>query len=115
MAIIKIKKPPDSAIDKARPISSLLRTQVEHMQEAEFRLPADKQTNIYINAIKTEAEAADYIRKVTERLHESHGVAPAGVARKKPAKISQIAASAAAAQTKQRSKKASRTASKKRS
>ena len=39
------------------------------MQEAEFRLPARQQTNIYINKIKTEAQAAEYISKVTARLH----------------------------------------------
>lgn len=73
MAIIKIPRPPADAIDQDRPVSSLLKMQLEHLQHAEFRLPANKQTNIYINAIKTEGEAADYIRKVTERLHEAHG------------------------------------------
>jgi hypothetical protein len=73
MAIIKIPRPPASAVDKDRPVSSLLRSHLEHMQEAEFRLPAKMQTNVYINAIKTEGEAAEYIRKVTERLHASHG------------------------------------------
>ena len=73
MAVIKIPKAPMSAINKDRPVSSLLRMQLEHMQHAEFRLPANMQTNVYINAIKTEGEAADYIRKVTERLHAAHG------------------------------------------
>jgi len=37
-----------------RPVSSLLKTQIVHLQEAEFRLPVNRQTNIYINRIKTE-------------------------------------------------------------
>ena len=108
MAIIKIKRAPDKAIDKGRPVSSLLRTQLEHMQHAEFRLPANQQTNIYTNAIRTEGEAADYIRKVTERLHESHGVAPSGVSEHKvrPGKIPQIAASAATVRSKASGKSA---------
>jgi hypothetical protein len=69
MAIIRIPKPPLSAINHDRPISSLLKTQIVHLQEAEFRLPVRQQTNIYINRIKTEREAADYIRQVTARLH----------------------------------------------
>ena len=72
MAVIKIPRPPAAAMDKNRPVSSLLRMQIEHMQHAEFRLPANKQTNIYINTIKTEGEAAEYIRLVTERLHAAH-------------------------------------------
>ena len=72
MTLIKVPKPPRSALDKDRPISSLLKTQVEHLQAAEFRLPAKAQTNIYINTIKTEGEAAEYIRQVTARLHEQH-------------------------------------------
>ena len=69
MTIIKVPKPPQSAMDKDRPVSSLLRSQLEHIQEAEFRLPARQQTNIYINAIQTEGAAAEYIRQVTAAVH----------------------------------------------
>jgi hypothetical protein len=73
MAVIKVPKPPQSAVDKDRPVSALLRSQIEHLQEAEFRLPAKHQTNVYINAITTEGEAADYIRQVTSAIHQAHG------------------------------------------
>jgi hypothetical protein len=69
MAVVRVPKPPASAFNLERPVSSLLKTQIVHLQEAEFRLPVKDQTNIYINRIKTEGEAADYIRKVTEQLH----------------------------------------------
>jgi hypothetical protein len=72
MALIKVPRPPASAFNKDRPVSSLLRSQLEHLQRAEFRLPANQQTNIYINAIKTEGEAADYMRKVTTAIHKAH-------------------------------------------
>src|SRR5437868_11363600 len=76
MAVIKVPRPPASAFDLDRPVSTLLKNQIRHLQEAEFRLPANMQTNIYINAIKTEGEAADYIRKVTTALHEAHAIGP---------------------------------------
>ena len=69
MTVIKVPKPPKSAMNPDRPASSLLKTQILHMQEAEFRLPVQQQTNIYINRIKTEREAAEYIRQVTAQLH----------------------------------------------
>lgn len=69
MTVIKVPKPPDSAMNPDRPVSSLLKNQIIHLQEAEFRLPAHRQSNIYINDIKTEGEAAEYIRQVTAQLH----------------------------------------------
>jgi hypothetical protein len=106
MTLIKVPKPPGSALDKGRPISSLLKTQVEHLQEAEFRLPAQAQTNIYINAIKTEGEAAEYIRKVTARLHEQHaGSAIKTSSTRKEPKVAASLEIAAAAGTKSRSKR----------
>ncbi|MGB8583743.1 MAG: hypothetical protein WCD47_23210, partial [Candidatus Sulfotelmatobacter sp.] len=40
-----------------------------------------QQTDIYINAIKTEGEAADYVRQVTEAIHGAHQTAAAKRAR----------------------------------
>ena len=80
MVLIPVPKPPKSAINPDRPVSKLLRNQMEHLQKAEFRLPVKQQTNTYINAIKTEGEAADYIRRVTQAIHGAHGVEPKGVA-----------------------------------
>ena len=69
MTVIKVPKPPKSAFNRNRPVSALLKNQILHMQEVEFRFPARDQTNIYINKIKTEGEAAEYLRQVTARLH----------------------------------------------
>jgi hypothetical protein len=80
MVLIPVPKPPKSAMNLNRPVSKLLSNQMEHLQRAEFRLPIKQQTNIYINAIKTEGEAADYIRRVTQAIHDAHGVEPIGAA-----------------------------------
>jgi len=69
MAVIKVPKPPQSAFDKNRPVSALLRNQILHLHEVERKFPPSRHSGIYINEIKTEGEAADYIRKVTARLH----------------------------------------------
>ena len=72
MALIPVPRPPKDAGNPNRPVSSLLKSQVEHLHEAERRLPNRYHSDIYINAIKTEGEAAEYIRKVTEAIHHAH-------------------------------------------
>lgn len=72
MALIHVPRPPKEARNPNRPASSLLKAQVEHLQEAERRLPHRYHSEIYINAIKTEGEAAEYIRKATEAIHRAH-------------------------------------------
>lgn len=69
MAVIKVPKPPQSAFDKNRPVSALLRNQILHLHEVERKFPPSRHSGIYINEIKTEGEAAAYIQKVTARLH----------------------------------------------
>lgn len=72
MTVIKVPRPPQSAYDPDRPLSALLKMQIERLHEAEMRLPVRHQTDVYINAIKTEGEAANYIRAVTEAIHDAH-------------------------------------------
>jgi hypothetical protein len=66
-----------SAMDKSRPVNTLLRVQIERLHEAEAKLPLAMQTDIYVNAIKTEGEAGDYIRRVTEAIQGAHKAAEA--------------------------------------
>jgi len=72
MAVIHMGKSSKKAWNPNRPMSSLLAWQVEHLHEAEKRLPRHHHTDIYVNAIKTEGEAAEYIQKVTESIHAVH-------------------------------------------
>lgn len=72
MALIRVPRPPKRSRDLNRPVSSLLKMQIEHLLMAERRLPVRRHSGIYVNAIKTEGEAAEYIRRVTEAIHKAH-------------------------------------------
>src|SRR5580693_4303236 len=91
---IAVPRPPDSAMKKDRRVSGLLKAQVLHLHEAERRLPLRHHTDIYINAIKTEGEAAEYIRRATEAIHLAHATAVAKRARPvaKRKRVSEIVA-----------------------
>ncbi len=84
MTLIHVPRPPRNAYDPNRPVSALLKAQVEYLHDAERRLPSHYRGEIYINAIKTEGEAAKYIREVTEAIHEAHEEAAAARTRVAP-------------------------------
>jgi len=71
MAVIKVPKP-RGVIDPNRPVNALLKAQVEHLHEAERALPLKYRSEIYIRAIQTEGEAAEYIQEITEAIHAAH-------------------------------------------
>ena len=75
MTVIPVPKPGDNSYNPDRPVSGLLKAQILHLQDAEKRLTLDLRSNIYINAIKTEGEAAEYIRQVTAAIHGAHAEA----------------------------------------
>lgn len=85
MVLIHVPRP-KNAYNPDRPAGSLLKSQIEHLREAETKLPPRyrHKINTYTNAIKTEGEAAAYIRKVTEAIHAAH--ADAERARRGPRK-----------------------------
>jgi hypothetical protein len=72
MALIHVPRPPKSAYNPNRKASALLRNQVEHMHLAERRLPERYRTKIYVNAIRTEGEVAEYIGLVTVAIARAH-------------------------------------------
>ena len=69
--VIRVPKPPAASFDMNRPLAknSLLQSQVKHFHEMEKQLPAEHQTGVPLASIKTEAHAADYIRRMTAKLH----------------------------------------------
>jgi len=77
MTLIHVPRPPQSALNPDRPVNALLKAQLQHLQDAERNLPLRHRTDIYINAIKTEGEAAEYIRQVTTAIHKAHDEAAA--------------------------------------
>lgn len=96
MTVIHVPRPPKSAMNPDRPVSSLLVAQIVHLQHAERRLPLQYRTQIYVHAIRTEGEAARYIREVTEAIHKAHADAAAQRANRarKPQRGIAIAAAA---------------------
>src|SRR6267143_5742727 len=72
MTLIPVPRPPKSAHHPDRPVNALLQAQIHHMRHAERNLPLRYRTEIYANAIRTEGEAAEYIREVTEAIHRAH-------------------------------------------
>jgi hypothetical protein len=94
MTLIHVPRPPKSARDPNRPVNALLKAQIRYLQDAELKLPFRQRTNIYVNAIKTEGEAAQYIRRVTEAIHQAHEAA--ATKRKRPVQEGVINIAAAA-------------------
>jgi hypothetical protein len=72
-----VPRPSPKAMNPDRVANALLLAQVEHLQHAERRLPLRYRTAIYTHAIRTEGEAARYIREVTEAIHAAHADADA--------------------------------------
>jgi phospholipase C len=74
--IVPIPKSDPASSNKNRPISLLIREQVEHLHDVELTLPPEEQTGINTSAITTEIEAARYIAAVTSRLHPEAATTP---------------------------------------
>jgi len=74
MTVIQVPRPPLSASNPDREAGCLLKAHVAHVQAAEKKLPLrDRmQITMYANAVKTEREAAEYIRQVTEAIQRAH-------------------------------------------
>ncbi|MGO9862981.1 MAG: hypothetical protein ACLPLR_05170 [Terriglobales bacterium] len=78
MTVIQVLRPNSKiAFKPDRPVNALLKAQIHHLLEAEKNLPLRHRSDIYVHAIKTEGEAAEYIRHVTEAIHDAHEAAAA--------------------------------------
>src|SRR5437763_245392 len=96
MDVIPVPRPSKKAMNPNRPVSGLLLTQIQHLQHAERRLPLKYRSSIYTHAIRTEGEASEYIREVTEAIHQAHADAEALRAKRAPRRKTGIAIAAAA-------------------
>ena len=69
--VIRVPKPARSSYQPHRLLgkNTLLKNQVKHFHELEKRLPPEQQTGIALESIQTEGHAAEYIRRMTEKLH----------------------------------------------
>ncbi len=100
-------------MDPDRPVSSLLKMQIDHFQEAEKRLPFRHHSGIYTNAIKTEREAAVYIRSVTEAIYSAHQRAERARSAPEPRRRGLEIAAAAESPSRDRSRKRKKPGNKK--
>ncbi|PYT54670.1 MAG: hypothetical protein DMG46_21570 [Acidobacteria bacterium] len=107
MEVIHVPRPSKKAMDPDRPANALLLAQISHLQHVERRLPLRYRSEIYTHAIKTEGEAASYIREVTEAIHQAHADAAKQRAKRTPKRGLEIAA--AAERPKRSSKKKTKT------
>jgi hypothetical protein len=83
--VMKVPKPPKSAYDHNRFISSLIQHQVGHFHDVEKSLLKDGQRLTDISKIKTELQASKYLKKMTALLHPQGSEKPRRLAkRKKP-------------------------------
>jgi hypothetical protein len=94
--IMKVPKPPKSAYDHGRFISSLIHHQLRHFHDVEKSLLKDSQKLTDISKIETELQASKYLKKMTALLHPQGSEKPRRLAkRKKPAPRKRIVKRAA--------------------
>lgn len=98
MATVHVPKP-KSVRNPDRAASSLLLAQVQHLREAEKSLPPSRHSGIFSHAIRTEGEAAQYIRAVTEAIHAAHREAKIERERRRAAREGVITIAAQADET----------------
>lgn len=68
---VRVPKPSPDSFNKNRPVSknALLENQVKHFHELETRLLEQLQNGIRFEDVRTEGDAAEYIRRMTAILH----------------------------------------------
>ena len=69
--VIQVPKPAPGSFNPDRLVAknTLLLNQLKHFHIREQELPPDRRTGIDFNSIKTEGQAADYIRRLMAILH----------------------------------------------
>jgi hypothetical protein len=68
---IRVPKPARSSYNPNRPLAknTLLLHQVKHFRELEKNLPPEQQTGMAFDSIQTEAQAGEYIQKLTANMY----------------------------------------------
>jgi hypothetical protein len=76
MEPIHVPRPPAEAFNKNRPVSDLIRAQVNHFKHVERKLTAEQRQVIPQQGVTTENEAAQYIAAMTAALRGQPAAAP---------------------------------------
>ena len=69
--VVRVPKPSRSSYNPDRPLekNALVQAHVAQLHHVEMQLPPEQRTGIDISTIKTEGQAAEYIKRVTLILH----------------------------------------------
>jgi hypothetical protein len=87
--VIQVPKPHPKAYNPDRPITDLVRNQILHMSVAELHLEKRHRTGTDVHSIRTEREASEYIRHLTDKMHRkkrNKGMGEKKAKRSKPAR-----------------------------
>jgi len=69
--IVRIPKPSKDSVNPNRLLAgnTLLLNQLKHIRKRELEFPPERQSGMDFDQIKTEGQAAEYIRKLATVLH----------------------------------------------
>jgi len=84
--IVKVRRPHPKRFEPDRPITDLVRNQLLHFSLAQRHLDKKHHHPADVYAIKTDAQAAEFIRHVTSKLHSLKGKAANPTQTNKPRK-----------------------------
>jgi hypothetical protein len=84
--IVKVPRPHPKQFEPGRPITDLVRNQLLHLSLAQRHLDKKHHHPADVYAIKTDAQAAEFIRHVTSKLHSLKGRAAKPTQKSKPHK-----------------------------
>jgi len=71
VTVVAVPKPAEGSLNKHRPLPRLLSTQLVQFRELEAKLPEHQRTGIEVETLETEGQAAEYIKAMTARLHNT--------------------------------------------
>ena len=83
--VVKVPRPHKPRYEPDRPITDLVRNQLLHLSLAQRSLPKQHHAPMDVYSIETEAQASEFIRHVTSKLH-LRGAANAKPSKKKQPK-----------------------------
>jgi hypothetical protein len=69
--VVRIPRAARSSFNPNRPLekNTLLLNQLRHFAHVEGKLPPEERTGMDVASIRTEGQAAEYIRRMTRKLH----------------------------------------------
>jgi len=67
--VIRVPRPHKPRYEPDRPITDLVRNQLFHLSLAQRSLPKPQHAPMDVYSIETEAEASEFIRHITSKLH----------------------------------------------